>query len=487
MKKQAFNPYLPSYEYIPDGEPRIFEDRLYVYGSHDRFNSEKFCMNDYVCWSAPLDDLADWRYEGVIYKKNQDPDNADETYELWAPDITQGPDGRYYLYYCLANDYRKLGVAVCDGPCGQFEFYGHVHFKDGTPFGQREGDPVPFDPGIFIDDDGKIYLYSGNSALFPSDTKYKESVVMQLEKDMVTIIGEPKKLLPSRKDSQGTGFEGHEFFEASSIRKINGKYYFIYSSVQMHELCYAVSDRPDEGFQYMGTLISNGDIGLHGDVCVDLSSGPDKRVMNYLGNNHGSIVEINGEWFVFYHRHTNRHWFSRQGCAERLVMNPDGSFQQAEMTSCGLNRGPLKGKGIYEARIACNLMSKEGAMFCHLRKAQNTGYVAQNHPAFTQEGEDREDNPNQYIDNMRDGAVAGFKYFDFSGASRISVTVRGGGKGRFIVRDGLEGNVVAEIPTAQAKEWSDFDAPLHISDGVHPLFFTYEGEGAVDFLCFEIS
>ena len=34
--KQIFNPYLPSYEYIPDGEPHIFGDRLYIYGSHDR-------------------------------------------------------------------------------------------------------------------------------------------------------------------------------------------------------------------------------------------------------------------------------------------------------------------------------------------------------------------------------------------------------------------------------------------------------------------
>ena len=57
MKKQAFNPYLPSWEYIPDGEPYVFGDRVYVYGSHDYFNGYVFCMGDYVCWSAPVDDL----------------------------------------------------------------------------------------------------------------------------------------------------------------------------------------------------------------------------------------------------------------------------------------------------------------------------------------------------------------------------------------------------------------------------------------------
>ena len=73
MKQQVFNPYLPSWEYIPDGEPYVFGDRVYVYGSHDSFGAPIFCVKDYVCWSAPVTDLSDWRYEGVIYRKNQDP------------------------------------------------------------------------------------------------------------------------------------------------------------------------------------------------------------------------------------------------------------------------------------------------------------------------------------------------------------------------------------------------------------------------------
>ena len=70
MKKQVFNPFLPSYEYIPDGEPYVFGDRLYLYGSHDRFNGKLFCMNDYVCWSVPINDLSDWRYEGSYLQEN---------------------------------------------------------------------------------------------------------------------------------------------------------------------------------------------------------------------------------------------------------------------------------------------------------------------------------------------------------------------------------------------------------------------------------
>lgn len=94
---QAFNPYLPGWEYIPDGEPHVFGDRVYVYGSHDRFNGGGFCMNDYVTWSAPVNDLSDWRYEGVIYKKTDDP-SCNGKGSMYAPDVCLAPDGKYYLY-----------------------------------------------------------------------------------------------------------------------------------------------------------------------------------------------------------------------------------------------------------------------------------------------------------------------------------------------------------------------------------------------------
>ena len=97
MKKQVFNPYLPNYEYIPDGEPRVFGDRLYIYGSHDCFGAPFFCDNDYVLWSTPIDDLSDWTYHGVIYRKDQDPLNRQELNPLFAPDVVKGKDGRSVL------------------------------------------------------------------------------------------------------------------------------------------------------------------------------------------------------------------------------------------------------------------------------------------------------------------------------------------------------------------------------------------------------
>ncbi|MBP3196918.1 MAG: beta-xylosidase, partial [Butyrivibrio sp.] len=96
MADNIFNPYLPDYEYIPDAEPHIVGDRVYIYGSHDLFNAVSFCMGDYVCWSAPLNDLGNWKYEGVIYKREQDQSARGPRFLLGlaAPDMVQGPDGR---------------------------------------------------------------------------------------------------------------------------------------------------------------------------------------------------------------------------------------------------------------------------------------------------------------------------------------------------------------------------------------------------------
>ena len=76
MKALGLNPYLPSWEFVPDGEPHVFDGRIYLYGSHDSRNGVSFCEGDYVVWSAPVDDPGNWRCEGVSYRKDQDPLNG---------------------------------------------------------------------------------------------------------------------------------------------------------------------------------------------------------------------------------------------------------------------------------------------------------------------------------------------------------------------------------------------------------------------------
>ena len=486
--KQVYNPYLPLYEYVPDGEPHLFNGRVYIYGSHDRAGGVKYCEGDYVTWSAPEDDLTDWRYEGVIYHRTDDPSNKEDKLQLWAPDVTQGPDGRYYLYYCYSF-YPEIGVAVSDSPAGPFTFYGHVHYPANIRDGATLREYMPFDPAVLTDSDGRVYLYYGfapaaekEMKLDPNDfppekraeveamaarlPKFGENgMVVELEPDMLTTKEEPRVCIPGGHHTAGTGFEGHGFFEASSIRKVGDKYYFVYSSHKSHELCYAVSDRPDSGFRYGGTLVSNGDVGLDGRT----------KPVNTLGNNHGGMVQANGEWYIFYHRQTNGTEFSRQGCAEKLEIAPDGSIRQVEITSCGLNGGPLKAEGAYPAAIAC-----------HITSETTMDYINYNDPVMKRQTritaeETGSGHSEQYITGIEKGSKVGYKYFDFDGAKTLTLTVRGNFSGSVSISGdemGEKGAFGGEL-SVHSGDWTEVSYPVSFS-GKSALYLTFDGEGSMD-------
>ena len=177
MKKQVFNPYLPLDEYIPDGEPHVFGDRVYIYGSHDKEGGHTFCMRDYVVYSAPVDDLSDWRFEGVSYRADQDPDYPNPPY-MFAPDCVKGNDGRFYLFYCMGGEYGYEGysgtikVAVSDNPAGPFEFHGIVRYSDGSPMRRY----VCFDPAV-INDDGVIRVYYGTQYGYEEEKGLTDEVI----------------------------------------------------------------------------------------------------------------------------------------------------------------------------------------------------------------------------------------------------------------------------------------------------------------------
>ena len=462
-RRQAVNPYLPSWEYVPDAEPYVFNDRIYIYGSHDLFGAETFCMGDYVCWSAPVDDPGNWHYEGVIYPKTADPLNRDGRMCLYAPDVTVGPDGKYYLYYVL-DQVSVVSAAVSDVPQGPFRFLGHVHYPDGTLLGEREGDEPQFDPGVFTL--GEVtYLYTGFCPR--GDDSRKGAMVTLLEPDMLTVRKAPATVVPGCCYSGGTSFEGHAFFEASSIREKDGLYYFIYSSEAMHELCWAVSESPEGPFTYGGVLVSNCDIGIGSYKRADLS-------MAYGANNHGSMVRIGEDWFIFYHRHTNGTWYSRQGCAEKLRFGQHGEILQAEMTSCGLNDGPLSDRGEYPAYLACNLFTESHSV-----------YVEKNAPCIVQEGGDGVAAPG-YLTNLQDGTQAGFKYFAMEDVCGVRVKTRGYFKGVIEVRTQWDGETLAAIRLDHSNRWESRECHFTPVSGEKALYLYFRGTGRASLSSIEL-
>ncbi|MBP5261689.1 MAG: family 43 glycosylhydrolase [Clostridiales bacterium] len=511
MKKQVYNPYLPLNEYIPDGEPHVFGDRVYIYGSHDKEGGYTFCMQDYVVYSAPVSDLSDWRFEGVSYRADQDPDYPNPRY-MYAPDVVQGNDGRFYLFYCMGGDYGYDGysgtikVAVSDRPQGPFDFLGQVRYKDGTPMRRY----VCFDPAV-MNDDGVIRVYYGTQycdeeeygltdeviakecGMFgrtPDEIRsYPDSIngaiMLTLEDDMLTVKKEPRHIIPYK--VKGTGFEAHPFFEGSSIRKFNGIYYFIYSSWQNHELCYATSRYPDRDFQFQGTIVSNGDVGYKGRTT--------ENKLNMTGTTHGSILNIGDDYYIFFHRLTHKSDYSRQSCAEKIYMKPDGNFDQVEITSCGLNGGPLEGAGTYPAVICCNLTN---GMMPH---GSNTVYSA-SFPNITNKGNDR------FIGEIDEGTLIGYKYLDLRSVSEIGITARVETEdNRVIFTDPIRideraeadneklknrkvecsdtpyvdiclaenGDPVGRLDIGDSAEWTRYQTAVSIKDGIYPLFFRYHG------------
>lgn len=518
MKKQVFNPFLPLWEYIPDGEPHVFGDRLYLFGSHDTEGGQRYCSEgNYIGWSAPVDNLSDWRCDGVIYEANQDPRVKGDFGDLYAPDVVRGNDGRYYLYYCVSGDVGNtgeghntpIGVAVCDSPTGKYEYLGFVRNPDGSPYLRY----LPADPAV-INDDGVIRLYHGwalsmvaagahaggngqgtagkgtqSGRALPDFRKMdkmqlrqfllgaeqmlfhrtKEQLLaepedvmganhVELADDMLTVISEPTRIVPSQFMALGTSFEGHGFYEASSIRKIDGTYYFIYSDENSNMLSYATSKYPDRDFVYRGILQSNGDVGLNG------RKGEER--LNMTANNHGSLECINGQWYIFYHRQTHNSTYSRQACAEPVTIAADGSIKQAECTSCGLNGGPLEAKGTYPAPIACNITN--GKMPHATNRIVNADI-----PYITHSGDER------YITNIKDGTRIVFKYFLFDGPARLVVTVRGIGSGAFAVY--TEGNEQEKLPVQPDALWHEQSTLLNAT-GKAALALQYEGDSTVDLL-----
>ena len=490
--EQIFNPYLPLWEHIPDGEPHVFWDRVYIYGSHDRAGGTAYCEDHYCVWSAPVENLRDWRCEGVSYRRSQDPSNAADDKQLWAPDVTQGPDGRYYLYYCFSF-YPEIGVAVSDSPAGPFEFLGHVHYPPHILGGKTVQEGMVFDPAVLTDDDGRVFLYYGFAPACEKEFRFPEfseedlanmppearerieklktlpmgenSLVMELEPDMLTAKEEPRVLIPGGHHTAGTGFEGHGFFEASSIRKLNGKYYFVYSSHKSHELCYAVSDRPDSGFVYGGTIVSNGDIGLEGR----------ETPVYPLGNNHGGLVQIGSDCYIFYHRQTNGTEFSRQGCAERVELREDGSIPQVAITSCGLNGGPLKASGSYPASIAC-----------HLTDPSVTGVIDYSDPKMQRQIRVTERQNQSFVTGIKDGAVVGWKDFDFVSASLLALELRGRFSGTICVSHDPEGQLpIGEMELEMDSEsWTMVLIPITPLKGKQPLYLRFAGDGEAELKTF---
>ncbi len=477
------NPLFPLNEYIPDGEPHVFGDRVYLYGSHDAAGSERFCVQDYTVYSAPIDDLENWTSHGISYKKTQDPRSRGErTVDYYAPDCVRGNDGRYYLYYFAAGPntraFGPLSVAVSDSPAGPFEYLGDIRYPDGWPV----LDFLTNDPAV-INDGGRIFLYYGwglgrdfsckmltplynfvLSRLCNRDIRTvkntKPSIlscaVVELEEDMITVKSAPRAVLDSKTTAdKKSELYLHPFYEAPSIRKFGELYYLVYSSGENNELAYATSRYPDRDFTYRGVIISGSDMGLDGN----------KKPKAPSGTIHGGIECINGSYYIFYHRCTNDSDFSRQACAEHIEISPDGTIAQVELTTSGTGE-PLLTKGTYPASLCCQLYNE--------KRKDRRGRRAM----ITEQG------GLSYVARITDGTVLGYKYFELDAPSATVLRLRGG-KARVELYAG--NTLIGQAGFGGSEDFRELRMKIKELKGKYPLYFKFYGAKGIEMLdfCFD--
>ena len=431
------NPYLPLWEHIPDGEPYVFDDpdqpgrqRVYIYGSHDSRITD-YCGRELVVWSAPTDSLHQWRYDGVILRVDRNAndellDSAGLADVLFAPDVTMVEDSTgqktYYLYPNDQHGGRNGLVAKSNRPDGPF-----------TVCNWSEKDPnvtegvLAFDPAVMVDDDGRVYGYWG----------FGHSMAAELDpKTMATVKPGTKAvdgMIPGYQEKPGNEFR---FFEASSIRKIKDKYVFIYSRwtkdgefalpESNYTLAYAYGDHPLGPWTYGGTIIDGRgrEINEQGDTIASATVN---------GNTHGSICEIGGQWYVFYHRQCGLDEFSRQAMVAPITVKVEEGaggkveISEGEYTSEGFALEGLDPLERHSAGIACWYTGPKPAEHNWPKKIFYGSYVATSYGttdrAISKEALESQEkygapydlqyNTN-YVVNNTAGSIVGYKYFNFT-------------------------------------------------------------------------
>ena len=533
----AQNPYLPLWEHLPDGEPRVFEDpdqpgklRAYIIGSHD-LTYTAYCGPDIRMWSAPVEDLSQWRDEGPIFTWFVDG----QWDTMFAPDLVEVKDkatGKktYYLYPHSRGWRRVPMVCKSDGPDGPF-----------TPINLTEdgrqclpGSLIDFDPSVFIEnitdkkdpDYGigfRAYVFYGfqhsTAVELDQKTMYSKREGTEPIDPFIPASSRDGKLLDKEGSEYKALYKGQNpldfnFFEASSIRQVGNKYVMVFSGYSGKEyglgntnsaLRYAYGDSPLGPWRSGGVLVDSRGVVLNEDGSKLIET-------NFAHNTHGSIQEINGQWYVFYHRPPRGFGNARQSMvapvkiewdkkpvakggqvritgydpfapnSEWTAKASDGNeYTGAEVTSEGFQIFGLPPYNYYSAGYACFVYGPN-----------SNQWMQDNHDVW---------NNSMDLAGIQNGGIIGFKYFGFGGlaqdakgckafegtkpgdGTKLTLNLTPGGKGAFkihvLLDDPWKGKEIATINVpADAKGVIDCVADVPAVEGLtgkHALYLVADG------------
>ena len=535
----AQNPYLPLWEHVPDGEPRVFEDpdqpgkmRAYIIGSHDTHYTQ-YCGNDIRMWSAPVEDLTQWRDEGPIfsYFVNGQWDT------MFAPDLVEITDKQtgkktYWLYPHSRGWQRVPMVCKGDRPNGPFVPVNLT--ADGTKC--VDGSLIDFDPSVFIEpvtnkrdkdfDKGfRAYVFYGfqhsTACQLDQNTMYSRREGTELIDPFIPASSRDGKLLDREGSEYKALYKGQNpldfnFFEASSIRQIGNKYVMVFSGYSGQEygqsatnsaLRYAFGDSPLGPWRSGGVLVDSRGVVLGED-------GSKLITTNAAHNTHGSLQEINGQWYVFYHRPPRGFGNARQAMVAPVKITWDkksvakggvvkitgydpyskdhvwtakaadgNEYTGAEVTSEGFHIFGLPPYAYYSAGIACFMYGPN-----------SNNWMQDNHDVW---------NNSMDLAGIQNGGIIGFKYFGFGGLAqdamgvkafqgikkgddaKLNINLTASGKGAFKIHVRLDNpwkgeevavfNIPEDFPKNKALTVSEPVPALEGLKGKHAIYLVTEG------------
>lgn len=421
LSVNAQNPIVQT-AYTADPAPLVYNDKLYLYTSHDEDDSTWFTMNDWKLYST--DDMVNWtEHPTPLSFKTFEWARGD----AWAAQCIER-DGKFYMYVPVTD--RKgesaIGVAVANSP------YGPFYDPLGTPLVQADFGNI--DPTVFINDDGQAYLYWGNPNCF----------YVKLNKDMISYEG-GIHAVPMTPESFGRR-EGNPkratlYEEAPWLYKRKGVYYLFYAGGPIPEhLAYATSDSPEGPWKYGGTVMA-------------------KEGGSFT--NHPGIVDFRGKTYLFYHDASlpGGSGFTRSVCVREMDFGRDGKVNPVKMVKEGVEKG---------LKPLCPYRKVEAETMAWSKRMKS----------------DYNPQMGVFVTALRNGSYTRVRDVDFGekAPSRILARLSTTHNADIVMEvrlDGLEGQVLAELKvprTGGSDRWKLVEKQIPQVTGVHDLYFIFKGK-----------
>lgn len=411
----AQNPIIRD-QFSADPTARVFNGKVYLFPSHDiiapkdkNLRKDWFCMEDYHVFSS--DNLTDWTDHGVIVTQTNVPWLTRINYDMWAPDCVTR-NGKFYFYFPVGG---RIGVAVADKPEGPYT----VQEKPIAGIGG-------IDPCVLFDKEGQAYIFTSQGRI----------IVATLKENMIEIEGKSQTIanLPTK-----------GLIEGPFAMELNGKYYLTYPHVEnkIERLEYAMADSPMGPYKQAGVIMDESTSGCW--------------------TNHHSIVQFNGQWYLFYHDRDYSPKFdkNRSVRVDSLFFNEDGTIQKVTPT--------LRGVGLTDAKKEIQI--------------DRYSHISDNGASIT------------FLDTLntfkgwksilsKPDAWIQYNSVDFGSSKLKKVTVKAmseTGSILLIRQDNLQGKIVAEIKIPAGADWKTVEARVSKPQkGIHHLVLSSKGPGITE-------